>query len=195
MPRNRAQKPLPRAETSAEGQHTRTTKYVRAYADWTASMSEADLAKLAALGLDKPLVDNHHATGIGLDGDMADSSAASYTPDIMAQVEPETQANDQGPFDSEVLWDALRRMLGELLNQKNAKLTLECFALVSGASFLGDSMTAIAQRHGMTRAAVSKRCIDIARELNLPPSRSMRAATARQSYRQAQLKHNAKANR
>lgn len=194
-PRLEAEKAPQDAESRKQYSDPRTANYVSAYADWTAGMSDADLAKLAALGLDKPLVDDHHATGTGLDGDMAESAAASYTPDIIAQVEPETQANDQGPFDSEALWDALRRMLGELLNQKNAKLTLECFALVSGASFLGDSMTAIARRHGMTRAAVSKRCIDIARELNLPPSRSMRAATARQSYRQAQLKHNAKTNR
>ena len=195
MPRIRTQRPLSRVESPAKGQHTRKADYVSQYNAWIAGMSEAERAQAAALGVDKPLVDDHHATGTGLDGDMADSSLASYTPDIIGQVEPETRANDQGPFDSEALWDALRRMLGELLNQKNAKLTLECFALVSGASFLGDSMTAIARRHGMTRAAVSKRCIDIARELNLPPSRSMRAPTARQSYRQAQLKHNAKANR
>lgn len=159
---------------------------------WIASLPPAERQRLEAEGLLKPMLANH---GNGMsDCDLADSPLASEEPDIIAQIEPEPEPDDVGPLNSESLWDALRRMLGELLNQKNAKLTLECFAVVSGASFLGDSMTDIARRHGVTRAAVSKRCIDIARELNLPPSRSMRAATARHSYRKAQLKLSAKTN-
>lgn len=71
----------------------------------------------------------------------------------------------------------------------NARLSLECLALVTGLSYCGDSMTEIAARHGVTRAAVSKRCVELSRALNLKPSRAMRSISARQSYRRARLKH------
>ena len=51
-------------------------------------------------------------------------------------------------------------------------------------------MTSIAKRHGVTRAAVSKRCVDITTRLNLPPSRAMRSELARKIYRLSQLKRN-----
>ena len=59
----------------------------------------------------------------------------------------------------------LPRLIGELFTQKNAQLALECLALASGVSFLGDSMTEIAKRHGLTRAAVSKRCVELAQKI------------------------------
>ena len=68
-------------------------------------------------------------------------------------------------------------------------LALDCLALVSGVGFMGDSMTAIAKRHKVTRAAVSKRCIHLTEQLDLLPSRSMKSLTARTSYRTAQTKN------
>ena len=59
--------------------------------------------------------------------------------------------------------------------------------LVSGLIYSGDSMTDIAQRHGITRAAVSKRCVELTELLNLRPSRAMRSLTARKSYRSARI--------
>ncbi len=47
--------------------------------------------------------------------------------------------------------------MGELIGQDNARLSLECLAPVTGLAYCGDSMTDIAKRHGVTRAAVSKR--------------------------------------
>jgi hypothetical protein len=91
--------------------------------------------------------------------------------------------------DPERLHDLLRRLVGELIGQDNARLSLECLALVTGLSYCGDSMTEIAARHGVTRAAVSKRCVELSRALNLQPSRAMRSISARQSYRRARLKH------
>jgi hypothetical protein len=173
-------------------QIVRDAQHAESYRKWVEGMTAAERENLRHLGIDEPDT-SYHGTGMS-DRDLADSPLASEEPDIIAQIEPDAQAEGSGPFDSETLWDALRRMLGELLNQNNAKLTLECFAVVSGASFLGDSMTSIARRHAVTRAAVSKRCIDIARQLNLPPSRSMRAVTARDAYRQAQIKINQTTN-
>ncbi len=66
---------------------------------------------------------------------------------------------------------------------------IECLATALGLSaYNGDSMTSIAKRCGVTRAAVSKRCVDITERLNLPPSRAMRSKEARTTYRHSQLK-------
>lgn len=177
-------------------QTIRDAQHARDYRAWVASMPPSERAKLKAQGIDEPDI-SHHGSGMS-DHDMADSPLASEEPDIIGQID-DAAAERESPrgiaiTDHEALWDSLRRMLGELLNQKNAKLTLECFAVVSGASFLGDSMTAIAKRHGVTRAAVSKRCIDIAKQLNLPPSRSMRAEKAREAYRIAQIDNHSRKN-
>jgi LysM repeat protein len=59
----------------------------------------------------------------------------------------------------------------------------------------GDSMSLIAKRYGVTRAAVSKRCVDITQRLNLPPSRAMRSLNARTTYRKTQLKLRSKDER
>ena len=76
-------------------------------------------------------------------------------------------------------------MVAEILCHDNARLTAECIALVSGLAYTGSSMTDIAQRHGISRAAVSKRCVELTELLDLPPSRAMRSLTARNRYRDA----------
>ena len=78
-------------------------------------------------------------------------------------------------------------MIGELLSQGNARLTIECLALVSGLVYEGDSLTKIAARHGVTRAAVSKRCVDLTEALSLKPSRALRSMAARSHYRDARI--------
>jgi hypothetical protein len=99
------------------------------------------------------------------------------------------EGGDSPEPDPEFLHDLLRRLVGELIGQDNARLSLECLALVTGLAYCGDSMTDIAKRHGVTRAAVSKRCVELTRALNLKPSRAMRSVEARQSYRQARMRH------
>jgi len=46
-------------------------------------------------------------------------------------------------------------------------------------------MTEIARHHRVTRAAVSKRCIEMSRSLNLDPTRAMRSLKARESCRKS----------
>jgi len=89
--------------------------------------------------------------------------------------------------DNEAAWSTARHVLGEVLNHANARLTAECIALVSGLIYSGDSMTDIAKRHGISRAAVSKRCVELTELLNLRPSRAMRSLTARKTYRSARI--------
>jgi len=157
-------------------QRQREAEYRAAYAEWVAGLTADEVDELHRLGLDRPSVP---ANGVGLPGgDPADSPAARCAPD---DLEPEMEA--------ETYHDILRRLVGELLAQDNTRLSLECLALATGLAYLGDSMTVIAKRHGVTRAAVSKRCVELTRALNLQPSRAMRSVAARRSYSAARHRH------
>ena len=70
------------------------------------------------------------------------------------------------------LHDFPRRLGGELIGQNNSNLSFHCLARVTGLTYEGISMTAIAEQHGVTRAAVSKRCVELTQALNLKPSRA-----------------------
>jgi hypothetical protein len=165
------------------------------YLRWLERLSPEERQHAESLGLLKPMIDRSGTTL--RDEDACLSNMASEADDVIAQFDAsESAENSDGAlaFDSdndERLWDALRRLLGELLNQKNAALSIECLAVVSGIGFMGDSMTEIAHRNGVTRAAVSKRCVELTQKLKLNPSRAMRSLTARISYARTQhiLRH------
>ncbi len=175
----------------ATKQAARDAQHARAYREWVAGLPQDERDRLAALGLAEPLPNDHHASGTGLDDDIANSPAASVAP-IEPQDAPEpappSEPSSPTPASQEALWDALRRLVGEILVMPNRSLTVECLAVVSGLSYVGDSLTEIARRHRVTRAAVSKRCVDLTERLSLPPSRAMRSLTARKAYREAQLR-------
>jgi hypothetical protein len=166
-------------------QSARDAEYESEYRTWVESLSPEERHKLKAQGIDVPCVSTH---GNGAaNGDAADSPLMRDGDDPALMPEPEP---DHGgtPCDSERVWDALRRVLGEVLSHDNARLTAECIALVSGLAYTGCSMTEIASRHGVTRAAVSKRCIELTELLDLKPSRAMRSLTARKRYREARIR-------
>jgi hypothetical protein len=75
-------------------------------------------------------------------------------------------------------------LIGELIVDRNPALAVECLALTTGIAYEGNSMIAIAKRHGLTRAAVSKRCVELAERLGVKNLRPMKSESARQIYRQ-----------
>jgi hypothetical protein len=161
------------------------------YLRWVKKLSPEEHQHAESLGLLKPMIDRSGTTL--RDEDACLSTMASEEDDVIIKVDAWESA-DAPAVESgsdERLWDALRRLLGELLNQKNAALSIECLAVVSGIGFMGDSMTEIAHRNGVTRAAVSKRCVELTQKLKLNPSRAMRSLTARISYARTQhiLRH------
>lgn len=168
-------------------QKRRDAEYRKTYAAWLAALSPEERLQIEAAGLGEPLQDeNGHGENF-LKCDLAESHFASESSHLLDDIEP---ACDQPGYqaqrmDDERVWDIVRRILGVLLSQKNAKLSLECFALVSGVSFLGDSMSDVARRNCVSRAAVSKRCVQLAAQIGVPPSRSMRPLTARKAYAKA----------
>ena len=166
-------------------QSKRDAQYEREYQVWIDSMSPQERREAEKLGLLKPCVQRH---GNGApDRDMADSPAASHEPDIAALVDHEADPSDS-PHTRDAI-EVLRHFVADLISEGNTRLTVECLAVALGlCAYNGESMTSIAKRHGVTRAAVSKRCVDITRQLSLPPSRAMRTEKARNIYRRSQLK-------
>ncbi len=192
--------------TQSDDKRMRDDAYRKAYRAWVAKLPRKERRRLEQQGLLEPSIDALHIgkgedisampiadittlphDGIGGDeGDDGDDNACLDSQDTVAGGGEVTNA---AAPDYDRVWEVLRRLLGELLSTPNAQLSLECLALVSGVGFMGDSMTAIAKRHGVTRAAVSKRCIQLTEQLDMLPSRAMRSLTARATYRTAQTKH------
>jgi len=84
---------------------------------------------------------------------------------------------------------ALRAVAGDIASQNKTRMSMEVLALVSGICYKGISETAIAKRHGVTRAAVSKRCVELCERMGLPPSRAMKSEEAREIYSVAQSEY------
>jgi hypothetical protein len=166
-------------------QRARDAEYQREYRAWINSLPADERRKLEAQGLASPSLALH---GNGsAKGDAADSPLMRQGNDPALMPEPEPEPSS-GSCDAESVHGAIRRVVAEILCHNNARLTTECIALVSGLAYTGSSMTEIAKRHGISRAAVSKRCVELTELLDLPPSRAMRSLTARKRYRDARLK-------
>ena len=164
-------------------QSIRDARYQREYRAWVESLSPEERRELERQGLAEPCVQRHGAGSAN--GDAADSPLMRQGDDPMRVPDPEPELTEP---ETERAWDAVRRVLGEVLCHDNARLTAECLALVSGLCYPGASMTEIAKRHGITRAAVSKRCCELTELLDLRPSRAMRSLTARRRYRSARIR-------
>jgi hypothetical protein len=172
------------ADDYSQRQKAKDAEYQREYKAWIESLPADERQKLEAQGLASPCL-QRHGNGAA-EHDMAESSRASHTPDIAAMVDHDTDA--AGTITHDAI-EVLRHFVADLISEGNTRLTVECLAVALGLSaYNGESMTSIAKRHGISRAAVSKRCVDITTHLNLPPSRAMRSAMARKTYQQSQLK-------
>ena len=82
----------------------------------------------------------------------------------------------------------VRRLVGIMLADSNPALGVECVALVTGIGYEGASEADIARRHAVTRAAVSKRCIELCEAFGIPPVRAMRPKVNRENCREARMK-------
>jgi DNA-directed RNA polymerase specialized sigma24 family protein len=179
------------ADDYAKKQTQRDAQYEREYQAWVKSMSPAERREAEALGLLKPCLAKH-GNGSAM-GDAADSALMRIGDDPALLVDadplpPEQPQPAEPTHDTEAIYNAIRCVVAEILYHNNARLTAECIALVSGLAYDGSSMSDIAKRHGITRAAVSKRCVELTELLDLPPSRAMRSLTARKRYRDARIR-------
>jgi hypothetical protein len=155
----------------------------REYADAWGKLSAKERRQLAKMGITGPDLPVYH-TGKHDQETLLDRCVAP----VVTSTEPAaSSANDTAVSDETQA--AIRRLVGELLARDNARLTIECLCLVTNIGYDGSTMTAIGRRCGVTRAAVSKRCVDVSNAMNLPPSRAMRRLTARATYGLRARKH------
>lgn len=184
------------ADSYSARQRERDAKYRREYEDWIKSLPPEERRRVKAMGLDAPFLP-------GAASGMVDAASSSLARCEAAEIEePEeidaslkheepAPAHSATPEPSEErrMCRLLRRLIGEIMGQDATKLSLECLSLVTGLTYDGDSMTRIARKYGVTRAAVSKRCVELTQALNLNPSRAMRSRKARHSYRTSRTIH------
>ena len=174
-------------------QKARDAEYQREYKAWIKSLPPAERRKLEAQGLAEPDV-AHHGNGPAT-GDAADSPvmrigddpALLPDPEPDPEPPPEPKLSQTHAPDTDLIRDAVRRVLGEIICHGNSRLTAECIAIVTGLNFTGASMTEVARKHGVSRAAVSKRCVELTELLGLRPSRAMRPLTSRTASRAARI--------
>lgn len=151
----------------ADTQQRRDAEYARAWE----KLSPAKRKQMAKLGIHGPELPKYHT------GKADDDSAM----DNVDAVDATTDEGVPTPC-AETPLTVVRRLFGELLSQDDFKLTLDCFSLATGIGYCGESMSHLAHKHGVTRAAVSKRCVEITNALGLKPTRAMRTLTTRHSY-------------
>jgi hypothetical protein len=156
-------------------------EYQQAYTAWLNSMTAQEREQLTALGLDSPEIPKRSA-GIGVSRDAAEQSAAQTLDEIAApDAEQGISAGDLR------IMEALQRLIGELVTDRNPRLAIETLALVCSIAYQGNSLTEIAARHGLTRAAVSKRCLELSERLGVKNRRALRSDHAREAYAEARI--------
>ncbi|MGA7724636.1 MAG: hypothetical protein WCA95_05105 [Opitutaceae bacterium] len=96
-----------------------------------------------------------------------------------------TTAGDQlSKFGSNATLRAIQFVVREIVFSENARLAAEVVAMASGMILEeGMSVTKLAARHGVGKAAVSKRMVNFCRTHGLPPSIYMRPEKDREIYR------------
>lgn len=168
----------------AETHSRREVAYVTDFQKWIASLTPEERAKADALGVGKPHVDSQGAGSPELDADRIADHSYEENFDYDSP-EPEVDIED---LIRRAIRKSTRALVCEILDAKNARLSTECIALVTGVGYLGISETTIAKKFNVSRAAVSKRCVELCEKLGLPPARAMKSEVARGSYRKSRLK-------
>ena len=109
---------------------SRDRDYTTQYREWVATLPPAERRALAAQGLLEPAVD---AMRLGK-GDDVTEMPIGVPANGLNRNDPTPTHTDMAGGDGEAAWDALRRVIGELICEDNARLSLECLALVTGVA-------------------------------------------------------------
>lgn len=102
-------------------------------------------------------------------------------------VGPEYESQPAPKIDSPELI-VMRTLIGVLQKSPHPALTIECLSLVTGIGYQGKSMAQIARDNCVTRALVSRRCVDLCNNLGIPPTRAMRNESGQKNCREARSK-------
>ncbi len=115
---------------------------------------------------------------------------SSFDEQLNVELEAEVQRRVKDEI-AHALWEGVSRFAAEILATRNPRLTVTAFCIAAGLYTLeGKSMTQLAAENGVSRAALSDRCVKITEKLGLPPSRTMKSLASRAAYSRTQLKRN-----
>ena len=154
-------------------------EYAREYEKWFASLSPEERRELASLGLDKPSAPGWSSgPAIGTDAGELAIAAEIVAPDP----DPDADHDWRVAADLRVA-EAIAKLVCELL-ANDPTLGVECLALATGVAYEGASEISIARKYGVSRAAVSKRCIELSERLGVKNRRALKSESAREIYRE-----------
>jgi hypothetical protein len=187
------------------------TAYALAYEEFEAGLTPEQRAILGRSAT--PDIEDHHSLPtrkilIGISKDAAESSLASYRPDIAKDIDGIKDELLELGIPKEVVerlakWHEERvnreaeeakarvivKIVGEFLLKTNVKLCAAGLAYSADLALVYGmgSMDAWAKQHGVSRQAVSKVANFWRNELGLPGGSHMRDDKTREAYREAQL--------
>lgn len=100
---------------------------------------------------------------------------------------PEDPEDQAAPADhSAETLEFARRLVSYIRGQDRARMTVDCLYLALGdADLESETMTTVANRHGVTKAAISKRVKKVRGDLHLPLSLNNKSSHASHRYAQS----------
>lgn len=91
--------------------------------------------------------------------------------------------------EAQIVWETVCKFAAEMRKHENPAMTLDCFCFAAGLYIIdGKTQTQLAKEHGVKRATISKRVVQISKEFNFPPVNGMKSKAARESYSRAHTK-------
>ena len=154
-------------------------EYDKSYREWVDSLPPDERRELASLGLDRPSAPGW-SSGPALGLDAAELAVAEE----VAAPDPDPAADHDWRVAADLrVAEAINKLLSEFL-ANDPSLGVECIALATGIAYEGASENAIAKKYGVSRAAVSKRCIELAERLGVKNRRALKSEEAREIYRE-----------
>ncbi len=176
--------------TYADRQSEHDAAYARAYAEWVASLPPAERAKLEAQGLAAPDTSRKTSTRQADPTILKLAAAPDPAPGAAADSDPQlsTLNSQLSVPTAPSAADTLAAFCARIRAHPNPLLAFDAACFASGLMAIeGLSETALARRHGVTRAAFSKIVVQWSETFGLHPSRGMRSKKAREVYRRARL--------
>jgi len=170
-------------------QADKDSSYATAYREWVESLPNVERDSLNAMGLCEP--DFSRQTKKNQKGivTLLSTAATEPTPADVAEFADEPAAVSSST--SAVITtaaDVLASFCARIRSHPNPLLALDAACFASGLMDIeGLSESALATRHGVTRAAFSKLVIQWVDLFALAPSRGMRSKKARRAYRKSRL--------
>jgi len=190
--------------SAADLQDARDAEYATAYRDWLATLPPDERARLATQGLGEPDTKRHtsqhddetvmeltESPEIQPDDQVEEDDERAFAAKQAAQsATPVPADSSPSPGGYLAAGDILASFCARIRAHPNPLLAFDAACFASGLMGIeGLSETALAKRHGVTRAAFSRLVVQWSQTFGLPPSRGMRSKRARQSYRKSRLNH------